>query len=496
MVARLRPAVVDTHLSTLFFYGDRVVKVRRPVVQGLADFRSLERRRLSCEREVALNQPLASDVYLGTATVTIDGGGPVEHAVVMRRLPKDRNLATMARRGATLEAEMKRLADVLARFHAQAERSERIDAAATGRALWQRWQGVEEALGRFVGPVVDAARYRELTALARRYLEGREALFHRRVTEGAVCDGHGSLEATDVFLLEDGPRILDRLELDEESRYGDVLADVGSLVQDLEMAGARGAADALVAAYRRRSGREAPPSLLHFYVAQRAHLRLLTQCLRQEEGVRPAAGRTVPTALLVDQALAHLRAGLPRLVLVGGLPASGKSTLAAWVAGQLEADVLATRQGHPSAAHPAAHPAGRPRSAYERLCEQAGALLATGRSVVLDAGWSAAADRGLAAEVARRTSAQLVALHCACPREERAARIARRSGGQGVAEAALGPEVVEDPWPEALGVDTSSSATGPAEGQPGTTVVPARPSRRSAARSSGPMAARPPVAST
>ncbi len=460
MVQRLRPAVIETHLSTLFFYGDRVVKVRRPLAHGLADFRSLERRRLSCEREVALNRPLAPDVYLGTATITTDGS-PVEHAVVMRRLAKDRNLATMARHGLGLEAEMERLAAALARFHAEADRSDRIDAAATGRALWQRWLGVEEALGRFIGPVVDAARYRELTALARRYVEGREPLFHRRIAEGAVCDGHGSLEASDVFCLDDGPRVLDRLELDEERRYADVLADVASLVQDLELAGARGAAEALVAAYERSSGREQPASLLHFYVAQRAHARLLTQCLRQEHGLRQEQGvRAASPALLVDQALGHLRAALPRLVLVGGLPGSGKSTLAAWVAGQLDADVLAARQAPRHPEHPAG---GHPRSAIERLCERAGTLLATGRSVVLDAGWSSAADRRLAEEVARRSSAQLVALRCECRREERAARIARRSGGGEPAASALGPEVVEDPWPEALVVDTSSAASAPPE---------------------------------
>lgn len=490
MAAVMHPAVVETHLSTLFFYGDRVVKVRRPVVHGLADFRSLERRRASCEREVALNRRLAPDVYLGTATIAANGD-PVEHAVVMRRLEKSRSLAAMARRNCGLDGAMEQLAAVLVTFHAGADRSARIDAAATGAALWHRWQAVEEAMGRFVGPVVDAASYRELTALARKYVEGREALFRRRIAEGAVCDGHGNLENTDVFFLDDGPRILDRLALDEEGRYGDVIADVACLVQDLELAGAYGAANTLLAAYHRCSGRELPASLLHFYVAQRAHIRAFTQCLRTEDRLRTV----VPPALLVDQAVAHLRAALPRLLLVGGLPRSGKSTLAAWVGSQLGAEVLSAPHGGCPTPGPVATMglAGEEvRSQDEPLCKTAAARLATGHSVVLDAPWSTVADRRMAEDVARRSSAQLVALRCWCPGDERRARI-----DDSRPEALRDP--LEDPWPEALVVDTSSVAEAspePGPAQPGTIVVPTRPSRRSCARSSGPMAARPPVAAT
>lgn len=504
MAATMRPAVVETHLSTLFFYRDCVVKVRRPVSHRVADFRSLERRRASCEREVALNRRLAPDVYLGTATITVEGT-PSEYAVVMRRLESQRNLAAVAARmhdviggpeggpEESLEEDMGRVAAVLARFHAGADRSPRIDAAATGSALWQRWQAVEEAMEPFVGPVVDAGRYRRLTALARQYLEGRDPLLRRRITEGAVCDGHGNLESADVFLLDDEPRILDRLELDEEGRYGDVLADVASLAQDLEVLGAGAAADALLAAYRRCSGREQPPSLVHFYVAQRAHVRMLAQCLRQRD--QGSAARTpggsaqgpdagpdaglpagVSPEVLLDQAIGRLQAALPQLVLVGGPPRSGRSTLAAWMGSRLGADVLSAPPGRTGRGQSVAR-----RGACERMCEQAGQLLATGRSVVLDAAWSTVAERRMAEDAARRWGAHLVSLHC------------RR-----------GPDAHQSSWPEALVAETSPPGeppgeppgdperpapapgaakerkhAGPRGRQPLTTVVPARPSRRS-----------------
>ncbi|MGH9091269.1 MAG: hypothetical protein ACRDZR_07830 [Acidimicrobiales bacterium] len=45
--------MAETHVSALFFYRDRVLKVRKPVHFGFVDFRDLEARRLDCEREVA-----------------------------------------------------------------------------------------------------------------------------------------------------------------------------------------------------------------------------------------------------------------------------------------------------------------------------------------------------------------------------------------------------------------------------------------------------------
>jgi aminoglycoside phosphotransferase family enzyme len=53
-----------------------------------------------------------------------------------------------------------------------------------------------------------------------------------------VRDGHGDLLADDIFLLDDGARILDCLEFDPRLRYGDVLADVAFLAMDLERLGA------------------------------------------------------------------------------------------------------------------------------------------------------------------------------------------------------------------------------------------------------------------
>jgi aminoglycoside phosphotransferase family enzyme len=47
-------------------------------------------------------------------------------------------------------------------------------------------------------------------------------------------DGHGDLLGDDIFCLDDGPRILDCLDLDDRLRWLDGLDDAAFLAMDLE----------------------------------------------------------------------------------------------------------------------------------------------------------------------------------------------------------------------------------------------------------------------
>ena len=455
---------VETHMSVLFFYGEHVLKVRRPVTYGFADFSDLARRRADCDREVELNRRLSPDVYLGTATVSLEDE-VLEHGVLMRRLPAERNLEHLVRLREPVETELVEVARALAGLHERAARSATIDASATSEALWQRWQATEENLSRFVGSFFDGAAYRELTARARRYLEGRRALFEERIRQGAVCDGHGDLQASDIFCLADGPRILDCLEFDDELRYGDVLADAAFLAFDLERLGAPELARAFFEAYRRQSGMELPGSLVHFYVATRAHVRLLVACLRLELGLdedRREPGR------LLGIATAHLQEALPRMVLVGGPPGSGKTTLAEWLGQRLDAEVLSTDHLRVESDQ---ETLGRPGdrysevarvAVYDSMLERARAHLSKGRSVVLDATWQTATLRRMAAAVAKETAAEQFELRCDAPWAARSARVVERLG-RGGSESEATAEVAEmlgaqeEPWPTATQIDTSGA---------------------------------------
>ena len=203
----------------------------------------------------------------------------------------------------------------------------------------RRWEDNIEQTGRFRGTVLDASEFDETLARARRFLAGREHLLADRVSRGRIVDGHGDLIADDIFCLDDGPRVLDCLEFDDALRFVDALDDVAFLAMDLERLGRPDLADYFHDAYVEFSADPAPPSLWHHYLAYRAFVRVKVACLRHEQGADDAAKTAAQHLRLCAD---HLRAGTVRLALVGGLPGTGKSTVAGRLADLAGAVVLSS----------------------------------------------------------------------------------------------------------------------------------------------------------
>jgi uncharacterized protein len=480
-----RTEVVETHASTLFFVGERVYKLRKPVRFGFLDFRSRATRQEDCQREVALNRRLAPDVYLGVADLSLEGE-PIDHLVVMRRLPDDDRLAALARRGRELDPWLRRVARRLATFHAAAARSPEIAAHATAGALRAVWLDGFAQTEPFVGTVLTADVEAEIRSSALRWLAGRGPLLDARIRAGRVCDGHGDLQAEDIFCLDDGVRILDCLQFSDRLRHGDVCADVCFLAMDLERLGRADAARRFLEDYQELAGDPFPATLVHHYTAARAYVRATVACLRAAQGDPEA---TDEARSLQALAFDHLRQARVRLVLVGGPPGTGKSTLArglaaarGWTVVRSDEVRRAVGGAGPDGAGGAgpdgsggAAPgflAGRYRpettaAVYRELLVRAERLLGCGESVVLDASWVDAGRRGWARDVADATGSDLVEILCRTSSDEAARRIARRSArGDDVSEAT--PEVGAamarrmDPWPSATVVDTSDLAPGDA----------------------------------
>src|SRR5271165_1085240 len=153
--------VVETHISVLVFVGDKVYKLRKPVHFDFLDFTDRAVREADCRREVELNRRLAPDVYLGVADIEMDGVA-IDHMVVMRSLPAERRLASLARAGADLEDWSAQVATTLAAFHETARRSTDVSAAATPRALRAAWYANFAETKRFVGTVLDSSWDQEI----------------------------------------------------------------------------------------------------------------------------------------------------------------------------------------------------------------------------------------------------------------------------------------------------------------------------------------------
>lgn len=451
--------------STVLLTSDVAIKWKRPVSLDFVDFTNVHARRVSCEREVRLNRRLAADVYLGVGVIVWPHSGPPEPFVAMRRLPASRSIRALADAGTLTAGDLESVARVLAEFHAAADRGPLVDVGGMPETTLDRWEKNAAAI-RHAAPEELRALSDDVLTRARVYVTTRAQLFRDRVATGRICDGHGDLLTDDVYVLADGPRVLDCLDFDDALRYGDVLADVAFLAMDLEFRGHEEMAAQFVRAYRRCSADPWPESLLHHYIAYRAQVRAKVAQLRERQlyGSRVSEEARALLAL----ARSHLQSAVPMLVLVGGLPGSGKSTLADAIAPVLDARVLRTDDIRDVIVGPTPLPR-RPRfetwpyrpqdrdATYAALIDEARAELAAGRSVILDATFTSERWRSEARRVAEEQNAAFGALRCSAPIALLERRLTERAPGASDATPEVARALAErdEPWADAATVDTS-----------------------------------------
>ena len=172
---------------------------------------------------------------------------------------------------------------------------------------------------------------------------------------------------------------------------------------------------------------------------------------------------------LAGTALKHLREGAVALVLIGGLPGTGKTALADALASRLDATVLSSDRIRKelvglAPAKLAAVPYGIgiyapavTEATYAELLRRAASLLAHGETVIAGASLASAEHRAAAAAAARSTDARLVQLHCTAPADLAAQRLTSRGPGASDADRDIARHMAAAmaPWPEAIMIDTS-----------------------------------------
>lgn len=338
--------VHQTHISVVFLAGDLAYKVKKPVDLEFLDFTTLERRLYFCREEVRLNRRLAPGVYLGVVPVTETDGGlrmegegePVEYAVKMRRLPPEARLLARLEHEQVSPQLVKEIARRIAAFHVGAAAGPRVSRQARFSVVAGNARENLDQSRAHVGETISCEVFDRFSALQEKELEELHPLIERRADRDVPRDTHGDLHLDHVYLFpeQDPPAdviAIDCIEFNERFRYADPVADMAFLVMDLLYHRRADLAHAFAEAYFDAAGDDEGRRLLPFYVAYRAAVRGKVEGMITEEEEVPAAERRSA----VDRSRAHwllalaqleVPAGRPCLVLVGGLPGTGKTTLA------------------------------------------------------------------------------------------------------------------------------------------------------------------------
>ena len=422
--------LVQTHISYVFLAGDVVYKTKKPVDFGFINQVSSEARERFCHDEVRLNARLAPDVYLGVVPVvrTAEGryaveapGEVVEWAVKMRRLPDGRTLDRVL----ATEGVPPHLAEWLVRrliaFHETAAIVPNDPSYAGGpaeRAWWAR--EYSEATG-FIGDTWRAEDAAATRAFVERTIEAEQALFDERLAQGRVVEGHGDLQAKHVYLLDGGETlaIVDCIEFTDwfHFRYLDIGYDIAFLAMDLEAQGYAGLGDEVAGRYLAVAHDETMGVLQPLHRAFRAFVRGKVESIGAHAPEMPDLERK----RLTESAARYFRLAAeygrrrtaPCLVVMAGLPATGKSTVAGTLAARIGAAYLSSdatrkqlagldpRVRADDAFRAGLYGAEMTERTYAELRRRAALHLSAGRPVVLDAMHGRTGERAAALEIAR-----------------------------------------------------------------------------------------------
>ena len=446
--------VIETHAGMVFLAGHRALKIKKAVDLGYLDFSTLEKRKAACQREWELNRENAPDIYRGVRPVMRVKGGSlrlggegevVEWCVLMRRFAAEDVLDQVALKGPLARDLALALADAVAAAHAHAPlASDEHAALAPDRVVEQFAQGFG-CHANLIAPHRVAA----LDACLRTALADTLGLRLERAAGGETRRCHGDLHLANIVLSGGRPRLFDALEFDEDLARIDVLYDLAFLLMDLEARNQRAAANLVLNRYLTICALEAGGEPRHDaalgclapFAALRAGIRALVAADRsaQLEG-KAAAAKAGQARAYFDRAEALMAPARVRLIVIGGLSGSGKSTIATRLAPQLArpagalhlrsdierktlAGVDETENLDQSHYTPQAGAA-----VYHRLCRRASAALAGGFPVIVDAVFARPQERHAIEQAAREAGAAFHGLWLDAPAQVLEQRVGERHG--------------------------------------------------------------------
>ena len=435
---------IVTHCSMVFVVGERVFKLKRAVRFSYLDYSTLALRERFCRAELELNRRTAPEIYLGLRRITREAGGglafdgsgaTLDWVVEMRRFAEDDLFDRMAEAGRLTPALMRSLADIIAAFH---ERAEQTPAYGGGAGLAATIAINDDNL-RLASPPLDGAAIGELAARSRARLGEVGGLLDARRGAGRVRRCHGDLHLRNICLFDGRPTLFDCIEFNDDFACIDVLYDLAFLLMDLIARGFGEHANLVLNRYLDRSGDGGGLPALPLFLAARAAVRAhVTGALIRSGPPEKKGEAEAAAAAYLALAVRLLERPPPRLIALGGLSGTGKSTVAQALAARLppapgarllRSDVLRKRLAGVAPESPLPRESYSLASAervYAAMYDEAVAALAAGLSAVVDATFLRPAERTAIAAHAERAGVAFLGLWLEAPAEVLVRRIAAR----------------------------------------------------------------------
>jgi predicted kinase len=283
-------------------------------------------------------------------------------------------------------------------------------------------------------------------------------LLERRRAAGKVRRCHGDLHLRNVCLFEGKPTLFDCLEFSDELASVDVLYDLAFLLMDLDHRGFADFANLVLNRYLDLTGEDDGLAAMPLFLSSRAAIRahVTATAMERSAGSETKSEMAAEARRYLELAAQTLRPRSCRLVAIGGLSGTGKSTLAAALAPSLGARVLRSDVIRkrlfgvtPETQLPAsAYTSEVSHLVYETLRRQAANALAAGYSVIIDAVSLKPAERQAFAAIAEAAAVRFTGLWLAAPASTMEGRLRARShDASDASPEVLAQQLRQDPGP-------------------------------------------------
>ncbi len=454
--------MIETSISWVFLYPDRALKLKKPVDFGFLDFTTLDKRRRAAERELAFNRATAPELYRAVhairrsdAGLRLGGDGEIiDWALEMARFDERAVLSEQPQIVTGDFAES--LGRIVARMHLAAPAGVKGGGAAGLRYVAGSNAGHFQALA----PGLHAEAAARVVAGTEAELARRASLLDQRMASGFVRRCHGDLHLGNIVLRDGRPTPFDCIEFNDALSEIDVLYDLAFLVMDLGFRGQPEGANRVLNGWLDEAARGLGKGLwaglacLGLFQSVRAGVRAHVSA---HSGDLPLANRYLAAAQ------AHLVTPAPKLIAVGGLSGSGKSTFARALAPRLEpspgAVVLRSdevrkrlwRRAPTERLPPEAYSREASAQVYAAMFQAAGECLAAPWPVILDAVFLRPGERAAAEALAAHAGVPFEGVWLHAEPDTLRSRVAGRQGDAsdadlGVLESQLALDPGEIGW--------------------------------------------------
>lgn len=436
---------IDTHGAIVFLAGDRAYKLKRAVRFPFMDLSTVESRKRACEQEIAVNLAQAPQIYLDAIPITrsqhglqLRGEGQaIDWVVRMKRFDETRTLDRLADRDQICGSMLADIVSTVLTSHEGAPIRDGLEAALSlERYICQNDEAFRESPSLFQADEIEA-----LTKATRGVYRDCFDLLVERGKAGFVRRCHGDLHLRNIAIIDERPVLFDAIEFDEAIATCDVLYDLAFLLMDLWDRGLCHHANLVLNRYLWATseahlvGLAALPLFLSIRAALRAKIAAAAATV---QGPEKAEASRVEARRYFDLARRFLSKAAPRLVAIGGLSGTGKTTLAMALAPSLgmapgaivlRSDIERKRLAGVVETQPlpaSNYQAFTSAVVYDTLSRKADLALAAGYSVVLDAVYAHMPQRHVAEGIALRGGVGFTGLWLDAPLAMMEHRVATR----------------------------------------------------------------------